>query len=218
MAQFFGVAWLNFLALRPARRAPTTKTTKNTPKHPRTSRPVVQRPCGCASACSRGCAPASCCCGGGGTGTSASGVGTRAVWWTGLPQFEQNCASSLNSCPQLLQYRSAMLVSSPTSSTSYVTNVMLVMAQSGGQGNGDGVAPPLRTRYTTDRQRISEEYHKEVVIIPEGSRSKFGTLMGVGPGQCELRTTSRRSSGAEFAICRTPYATTVSVRVPETLR
>src|SRR5829696_7101416 len=52
------------------RQAPTTKTTKNAPKHPRTSRPVVLGPRGCASACSRGCVPVSCC-GGGGTGTSA---------------------------------------------------------------------------------------------------------------------------------------------------
>src|SRR5215218_3617184 len=67
-----------------ARQAPTTKTTKNTPKHPRANRPVVQGPRGCASACSRGCASPSCC-GGGGTGTSASGVGTLAARCTGLP-------------------------------------------------------------------------------------------------------------------------------------
>src|SRR5829696_10178006 len=61
-----------------ATKAPTTKTTKNAPKHPRAYCLVVQGSRGCASACSRGCAPASCC-GGGGTGTSASGVGTCAV-------------------------------------------------------------------------------------------------------------------------------------------
>jgi hypothetical protein len=90
-----------------ARPAPTTKTTKNTPKHPRASRPVVQGPRGCASACSRGCVPASCC-GGGGTGTSASGVDTAAVSWTGLPQFGQNLSSSLSSAPQFVQYLCAI--------------------------------------------------------------------------------------------------------------
>ena len=44
------------------------------------------------------------CWGGGGTGASASGVGTCAVRWTGLPQFGQNRFSGLNSCPQLPQY------------------------------------------------------------------------------------------------------------------
>ena len=46
------------------------------------------------------------CWGGGGTGASASGVGTCAVRWTGLPQFGQNRSSGLNSCPQLPQYLS----------------------------------------------------------------------------------------------------------------
>src|SRR5215217_2215578 len=46
------------------------------------------------------------CGGAGGTGASASGVGTCAVRWTGLPQFEQNRSSGCNSCPQLLQYLS----------------------------------------------------------------------------------------------------------------
>ena len=90
-----------------ARPAPTTNTTKNTPKHPRASRPVVQGPRGCASACSRDCVPASCC-GGGGTGTSASGVDTAAVSWTGLPQFGQNLSSSLSSAPQFVQYLCAI--------------------------------------------------------------------------------------------------------------
>src|SRR5215217_444323 len=44
------------------------------------------------------------CRGGGGTGASASGVGTCAVRWTGLPQLGQNRSSGLNSCPQLPQY------------------------------------------------------------------------------------------------------------------
>jgi hypothetical protein len=43
------------------------------------------------------------CWGGGGTGASASGVGTCAVRWTGLPQVGQNRSSGLNSCPQLPQ-------------------------------------------------------------------------------------------------------------------
>ena len=46
------------------------------------------------------------CWGEGGTGASASGVGTRAVWWIGLPQVGQNRPSGLNSCPQLPQYLS----------------------------------------------------------------------------------------------------------------
>jgi hypothetical protein len=46
------------------------------------------------------------CKGGGGTGASASGVGTCAVRWTGLPQDGQNRSSGLNSCPQLPQYLS----------------------------------------------------------------------------------------------------------------
>src|SRR5215208_8137054 len=44
------------------------------------------------------------CKGGGRTGASASGVGTCAVRWTGLPQLGQNRFSGLNSCPQLPQY------------------------------------------------------------------------------------------------------------------
>jgi hypothetical protein len=44
------------------------------------------------------------CRGGGGTGASASGVGTCAVRWTGLPQDGQNRSPGLNSCPQLPQY------------------------------------------------------------------------------------------------------------------
>ena len=46
------------------------------------------------------------CWGRGGTGASASGVGTRAVRWTGLPQLGQNRPSGPNSCPQLPQYLS----------------------------------------------------------------------------------------------------------------
>src|SRR5215218_5938954 len=54
-----------------------------------------------------------CCRGGGGTGTSASGVGTCAVSWIGFPQFGQKLLSSLNSCPQCLQYLFAMIPSRP---------------------------------------------------------------------------------------------------------
>src|SRR5215207_7803970 len=71
-------------------------------KHPRAYCLVVQGSRGCASACSRGCVSASCC-GGGGTGTSASGVDTAAVSWTGLPQFGQNLSSSLSSALQFVQ-------------------------------------------------------------------------------------------------------------------
>jgi hypothetical protein len=48
-------------------------------------------------------------CRGGGTGTSASGDGTCAARWTGLPQFEQYRSSGRSSCPQLLQYLSEYL-------------------------------------------------------------------------------------------------------------
>jgi len=34
------------------------------------------------------------------TGAYASGVGSPAALWTGLPQFEQNLASGSNRCPQ----------------------------------------------------------------------------------------------------------------------
>ncbi len=56
-------------------------------------------------ACGGGAVPWACR-GGGGTGASASGVGTCAVRWTGLPQDGQNRSSGLNSCPQLPQYLS----------------------------------------------------------------------------------------------------------------
>ena len=45
-------------------------------------------------------------CWGEGTGAAASGVGTWAVRWTGLPQDGQNRSPGLNSCPQLPQYLS----------------------------------------------------------------------------------------------------------------
>jgi hypothetical protein len=56
-------------------------------------------------ACGGGAVPWACR-GGDGTGASASGVGTCAVRWTGLPQDGQNRSPGVNSCPQLPQYLS----------------------------------------------------------------------------------------------------------------
>lgn len=88
------------------------------------NRPTVERPRVGASACCGGDEAASpSCWGGGGTDTSASGVDTRAVSWTGRPQFGQKRSSALSSWPQLPQYLFATItlphhrlpVSGPTS-------------------------------------------------------------------------------------------------------
>jgi hypothetical protein len=49
------------------------------------------------------------------------------------------------------------------------------------------IAAVQRTRIRHRRSAPSKRYYEEVRIIPEDSRSGSGTLMGVGPGLCELR-------------------------------
>src|SRR5215203_6951911 len=73
------------------------------------TRPSPELACGACGGTER----SSACWGGGGTETSASGVGTWAVSWTGLPQFPQNLSSGCNPWPQFLQYLSSATTSSP---------------------------------------------------------------------------------------------------------
>jgi hypothetical protein len=49
---------------------------------------------------------------------------------------------------------------------------------------------------TVVRQNTSHQYYPEVRIIPTGSRSDSGPLIGVGPGLCKLRRTPLRRSSA----------------------
>src|SRR5215217_2616180 len=84
----------------------TTSNTK-TPRQPTRMGFLLRPPppSSCAGCCGLPAPPAPpVVCGGGGTGTSASGVGTIAAWWTAAPQFGQNCSCGLSSCPQFLQY------------------------------------------------------------------------------------------------------------------
>jgi hypothetical protein len=75
--------------------AATSKT--KTPREPtrmgRLLRPPPPSRAGC---CGAAAPPAPPVCGGGGTGTSASGVGTVAAWWTAALQFGQNWSSGLS--------------------------------------------------------------------------------------------------------------------------
>ena len=51
-------------------------------------------------------------------------------------------------------------------------------------------APVLKRQERPSSMALPALYYEEVVIIPEGSRSEPGALMGVGPGPCGIRCSS----------------------------
>jgi hypothetical protein len=48
------------------------------------------------------------------------------------------------------------------------------------------IAPVLKGQEPPSSMALPALYYEEVVIIPEGSLSEPGALMGVGPGLCKI--------------------------------
>jgi hypothetical protein len=48
------------------------------------------------------------------------------------------------------------------------------------------IAPVLKGQEPPSSMALPALYYEEVVIIPEGSLSEPGALMGVGPGLCRM--------------------------------